>query len=221
MKLSNKKNKYAVLTIVLFMHGISITHAQSPAFYDVINGNGNGLRFWESDGYKIHMGNSAEYQFGPVTDYSIKTNMTNHSGRGWTWGIAGEQPVAALSNQGNMQLGGQLMVGANLGVGTTAPFNPQGWNRVLDVNGASHAKALVTAGGSSHRMGIYSHTTWYSGGGFVGTESNHHLYLIAAEDPKMVVQTNGNVGIGTLNPDSKLSVSGTVHAKEVKVDLVG
>ncbi len=29
----------------------------------------------------------------------------------------------------------------------------------------------------------------------------------------------GNVGIGTSNPDAKLTVNGTVHSKEVKVDL--
>lgn len=30
---------------------------------------------------------------------------------------------------------------------------------------------------------------------------------------------NGNVGIGTINPDAKLAVNGTIHAKEIKVDL--
>ncbi|VXD10886.1 hypothetical protein [Marinoscillum sp. 108] len=38
----------------------------------------------------------------------------------------------------------------------------------------------------------------------------------------LIVQSNtGNVGIGTTSPDSKLSVNGTVHTKEVKVDLIG
>ena len=32
---------------------------------------------------------------------------------------------------------------------------------------------------------------------------------------------NGNVGIGTINPDEKLTVNGVIHAKEVKVDLSG
>ena len=35
------------------------------------------------------------------------------------------------------------------------------------------------------------------------------------------VNNNGNVGIGTINPDSKLSVNGNIHTKEVKVDLIG
>ena len=76
--------------------------------YDVIAGDGNGLRFWSNDAYKIHMGNSAEYHYGPVTDYSIKMNMNTTPGRGWTWGIAGQAPVAALSNSGIMKLAGRI-----------------------------------------------------------------------------------------------------------------
>ncbi|PWG77834.1 hypothetical protein DDR33_25415, partial [Pararcticibacter amylolyticus] len=30
---------------------------------------------------------------------------------------------------------------------------------------------------------------------------------------------NGNVGIGTLSPDSRLTVKGKIHAEEIKVDL--
>jgi hypothetical protein len=35
----------------------------------------------------------------------------------------------------------------------------------------------------------------------------------------MRINNNGNVGIGTKNPDAKLAVKGTVHTEEVKVDL--
>ena len=36
---------------------------------------------------------------------------------------------------------------------------------------------------------------------------------------KVVFKNNGYVGIGTKNPDEKLTVKGKIHAKEVKVDL--
>ncbi|WP_294959862.1 tail fiber protein [uncultured Flavobacterium sp.] len=37
----------------------------------------------------------------------------------------------------------------------------------------------------------------------------------------MSINTSGNVGIGTLNPDTKLAVKGTIHSQEVKVDMEG
>lgn len=78
------------------------------SIYGVTAGDGNGIKFWNNDAYKIHMGNTAEYHYGPVTDYSIKTNMSSDAGRGWTWGISGSTPVAAISNVGDMQIAGNF-----------------------------------------------------------------------------------------------------------------
>ena len=71
-------------------------------------GNGLGMRFWNSDSYAINMGNTSEFKYGPVQDYSIKMNMNNDGDRGWTWGVDGQTPTAALSTQGNMQIAGTL-----------------------------------------------------------------------------------------------------------------
>ena len=78
------------------------------AFYNVTPGDGYGLKFWSSDSYKISMGVSSVYLYGPVTDYSIKTQMdVGSTGRGFTWGREGVVPIAALnSTSGNMQIAG-------------------------------------------------------------------------------------------------------------------
>lgn len=36
---------------------------------------------------------------------------------------------------------------------------------------------------------------------------------------QVVIKDNGNMGIGTANPDEKLTVKGKIHAEEIKVDL--
>jgi hypothetical protein len=38
-------------------------------------------------------------------------------------------------------------------------------------------------------------------------------------DVKMMIDPSGNVGIGNTNPDAKLTVTGQVHAQEVKVTV--
>lgn len=44
---------------------------------------------------------------------------------------------------------------------------------------------------------------------------------LLATNERMRINNLGNVGIGTSNPDAKLAVKGTIHAQEVKVDLLG
>ena len=36
---------------------------------------------------------------------------------------------------------------------------------------------------------------------------------------RMRIKNNGNIGIGSENPDERLTVKGTIHAEEIKVDL--
>ncbi|GAA3774427.1 hypothetical protein [Flavobacterium ginsengiterrae] len=50
-------------------------------------------------------------------------------------------------------------------------------------------------------------------------ETNSLNVNLALNGPGNHYIENGNVGIGTTNPKNKLDVNGTIHAKEVKVDL--
>jgi hypothetical protein len=73
-------------------------------------GESNGYCFWgNGSSYKILMGVTAGlFQYGTVTDYSIKMQMdAGSTGRGFTWGRDGVKPIASLnSTSGNMQIAG-------------------------------------------------------------------------------------------------------------------
>jgi len=57
----------------------------------------------------------------------------------------------------------------------------------------------------------YSAELWVSG--------NDGIRFFTRSVPRMTIHNNGNVGIGSLNPDAPLTVNGLIHAKEVRVDL--
>lgn len=97
---------------------VSASSNMLSPYYRVVSGNGNGIRFWDSDSYKIHMGNAAENHYGPVTDYSIKMNMSNTAGRGWTWGVVGATPVGALNTSGDFQVAGSITADSFVGDGS-------------------------------------------------------------------------------------------------------
>ncbi|KUG12709.1 hypothetical protein BEI02_12950 [Elizabethkingia sp. HvH-WGS333] len=110
----------------------------------------------------------------------------------------------------------------NVGIGTTNPENIEGWNKVMEIKGTTDSKLItsttdVTTGIWSHNYGFFSAPT----GGIAGTHSNHPYSLITNKIARMTIASDGNIGIGTIKPQNKLDVNGTVHSKEVKVDMAG
>ncbi|MNQ86086.1 hypothetical protein D3C85_1012700 [compost metagenome] len=84
------------------------------------------------------------------------------------------------------------------GKGSNITFTAYG----SDLYGPQIRGSLVFASGVNSRMGLMlsSYSTGY----------NNELFLI-----------DGKVGIGTISPTNKLDVNGTIHSKEVKVDMIG
>jgi hypothetical protein len=86
---------------------------------------------------------------------------------------------------------------------------------LLDVNGKASVKSLfyvndiMGGDGGDIRMGPNT-------GGNAST-----IFMVGGVNPTeiMRISYNQNVGIGTTNPDEKLTVNGKIHAKEVKIDL--
>jgi hypothetical protein len=294
--------KQTVLAILLFLPGLLI--AQDQPCFSITPGNGNGLRFWNNDLYKIHMGSSSEYLYGPVIGYSIKTNMASEAGWGWSWGVYGQVPVAALNNLGQMRIagmfdaGGQAMAlrlrsgngyvgteksqinfsydggigyshsirtrhnatvtsgnaldfyvwqpgdavdsqgskhvmsldAGNVGIGTTAPTHK------LDVHAAEGQWKARFQGPDGYIIIGPANSSWahiytdrpaflfnqpvYSFPGSFSSFSTSDLTLQTHGTVRMtVLNSNGNIGVGTSAPDQKLTVKGKIHSEEVIVDL--
>jgi hypothetical protein len=225
---------------------VAITAMQVNAqqtYYDVSSGNGNGLRFWSSDHYKIHMGNASEYQYGPVTEYSIKMNMNDDSDRGWTWGIIGTTPIAALNTQGKFQIansftanGGGIFNGSILSQGIPVlavnnTFQSYSTDHILNRpfvirRNTSNNEAFFTFIQDTKTHFVYQNDEAVSAvefklintdtevGGGANANTNVVLYLHGDSN-------GGRVRIGgSATPTEKLVVDGKILAEEVKVQTV-
>jgi len=129
-----------------------------------------------------------------------------------------------LATRGSNTFNGSQTISGNLGIGNVNPLakldvsgdvilrnyeNIDGkGNKIIftayghDLQGPQIRSYLSFASGNDSRMGLVlsSYTQGY----------NDELFLMG-----------GNVGIGKMHPTNKLDVNGTVHSKEVKVDMTG
>jgi hypothetical protein len=126
-------------------------------------------------------------------------NLFDDANRGWTWGVSGQVPVAAMNVRGNMEIAGtftttRISVGAQVSNSRLLALhdNPSGWYGF-----GVQPSQLRMQFPASARYSIYA-------------DDNSEI---------VTVKGNGNVGIGTNAPDQRLTVNGTLHGKEVIVDL--
>ena len=101
----------------------------------------------------------------------------------------------------------------NVGIGTTNPTS----------------KLQISNGGQTIYLATGTNTSGYAlnigvnddGVNFSNNSSSRGFNFSNNSGNLLKITSGGNVGIGTTTPDAKLSVNGTIHTKEVKVDLTG
>ena len=95
----------------------------------------------------------------------------------------------------------------NVGIGTTSP------NNILHISDAGATTLVRVGNNGAYDAGIYFNTStdWT-----IGTDtSNSNAFTIGnsssvGASPKIVIQTGGNVGIGTTGPSAKLDARGAI-----------
>lgn len=134
--------------------------------------------------------------------------------------IGVDQGSAVLSAMTNHDL--QLRAGSNstkmtiktngsIGIGTTSPNR----NLTIESSGSSYLNIKGNDGVRELLIGVDQKS------GLISTMTDHDLHLRAGGNlTHMAIKSDGNVGIGITDPKNKLSVNGTIWAKEVKVSLI-
>ncbi|WP_432194821.1 hypothetical protein [Streptomyces sp. bgisy027] len=142
------------------------------------DGHRSGLRLWAGS-QSEHEGYSLEYDRRPSRGQGLHVR-THGSG----------DPDGGTT---------RLFVapGGDVGIGTTAPDNSGGWDRVVDVVGTGRTRLSVRT------ANIEGHVSAHEGGAFgaapgmaVGTASASPLTLVTAGAARLSVTADGHVGIG-------------------------
>ena len=163
-------------------------------------------------GIKVPASNS------PNTDYDLIINQDGNLGIGTT------APFSYTNNYGI-----QISKGDHSSLILGNP-NDSNYGGIIQTSDGRHR---VFIGANYYDDGTSSWKNFQSGKGSAGISlyadeggwGTSIDFLTSKADgnsiKRMSIKGNGNVGIGTSNPDAKLAVNGTVHSKEVLVDLDG
>ncbi len=113
--------------------------------------------------------------------------------------------------------GDMIVNKGKVGIGTSNPLYK------LDVSGTARFSNNLTIANSKYLYMGSVNDRIKAESGNIGLYPNNNLYIgavISGNEVKNVsFLENGKVGIGTTNPDSKLTVNGAIHSQEVKVDI--
>ncbi|MFT0716757.1 hypothetical protein [Flagellimonas lutimaris] len=212
---------------------VGIGTSTPTSLLELRSNNNNRVRFNHS--------NEPSISFVPNngnSHFHISHDMTN--GLSISQGSqVGYRELLTIKNNGNVGIGtnnpiAALEINKNID-GSASAF-------ILNQNSGSNARAIFLLGRESTggKYGYLAHygenyagswgdytnseSTWLVGNdtnglGIIAGNSQGKIFFGTGSSEKMRLTSNGFLGLGTKNPDAKLTVKGKIHAEEVKVDL--
>ena len=101
----------------------------------------------------------------------------------------------------------------NVGIGTTAPASK------LHVTGAGSGTFRAESTSSDYPIRISGYQT--TADAYIGVDSSNKLKLYVNSNDRLVINSSGNVGIGTAGPAYKLDVDGDIQINETLIAKSG
>jgi hypothetical protein len=189
----------------------------------------------------LHIGNmSNDSRYTSYGIYSVVNNPSGHTIGLYSQVQGGNKSIAfaGLFSGGHVGVtGGDLKVygggninlsgaGGKLGIGFDGV--PQAPLHIKSSAGYGSFRISPSADNTETSMGFFSDaagttigTAWIVGNSCWGNVGKFSIGNQAAGGPIITAQQNGFVGIGTPTPDALLTVKGTIHAREVLIDING
>ncbi|KAF2515007.1 hypothetical protein EYY60_02815 [Flavobacterium zhairuonense] len=194
--------------------GTSTPESKLSIYSSYAEGWNSGLELLREDGGKAWITADAEgMKFRTPIDgdgFYFRDNDNNTSlfiADGGNIGIGTINPIARLTIQAGPN-GYPTPLKAISIWGPNTPFNSNSAQEISwDFSGAGSASIRSYRGTSWDTYMQFSTNS-------INTSGN-------TPQVRMHISENGNIGIGTTNPLNKLDVNGTIHSKEVKVDMNG
>jgi hypothetical protein len=142
----------------------------------------------------------------PTSKLTVAGNTSIQDGAGYGWaGLATYVGGSSASNFINFTTTStermRIDSSGNVGIGTSSPTNTSGYT-TLQLNNATNGGMLRISNGTQTYWNYVN-----SGGAYLGTSSNHSLFIQTNNTTQVTIDTSGNVGIGTISPTSNAGVT--------------